>query len=201
MIDKNKPFDMNVWYPDVVKIITSKYRQKMEQTDAEDIIHEVCEALIKKSSSPNSCYHKELSSPSHYILMVADCVIKNRYHKEKKHMNLKSLEELVATTPKILSSDPKSNELFQTKRQLSRFETYLSERDPKFIHYVKMIRDGHNLKTIGNKEKVNPNVIKVRLQTLIESFKTSLCSYNRCEIDEMNVKIDRVFGSGNFCQF
>jgi DNA-directed RNA polymerase specialized sigma24 family protein len=199
MIDRNLPFDMAVWYPDVVKIVAYKYRTKVGRCELEDLTQEVCVALQHKNlEGSGSAYNKDLSSPSHYIFMVANGVYVNTYKKNKFNTSAESLDELLETAPKVMENHQcQGDAALEMKTKLEGFESYLTTHDPElFDHYV-AVRSGYSLSEIGRNNGKNMNYIKEKLMSAIDDWKNEIKNFGVKSVDGMVIEVKHWMDESN----
>jgi RNA polymerase sigma factor (sigma-70 family) len=178
MIDRNEPFDLERWYPDVVRIVMSRFKGWIPANEKEDILQDIFLALLHKSKSCNSEYNAFRSAPSHYICLVARNVLINRLPKKKSLALNKSLDALLEEAPKILDNHQISTEkALNMKDKLEKFESFLIQRDPSLFKYYQMVRDGYTFTEVGKLHNKNPNNIKERVESVLELWSNKIKNF------------------------
>jgi hypothetical protein len=169
-LSKNEVFDLNVWYPHIKKIVSSKC--KIPHDDREDAMQEICLALLKKQGG-KSKFDCSKSSPTSYIMMVANNTLANRYRKNIKkrdgvEVSIQELQDKSNFDIPIVTND---NE-FDMLNKLNKFETYLFEHDPGFLPYFNMMKQGYSLSKISLKEKISAYLIKEKFDVIVRKFQS-----------------------------
>jgi len=174
MIDRNAPFDLGTWYPDIRKIVFNHIKSVPPQ-EKDDILQEVCLNLLKKQSQ-NSAFDRAKSAPSHYIIMITKNTLYNRWKRFKKFSAENSLEEM-----EELGHPPKvgQNPLFDMNVQLDQFEKWIFANDPKIVSIYRMLKAGHTYKDVGKHHGTSTFIIKRDLQQTISNFKKVISPFHR----------------------
>lgn len=184
MIDRKQAFDLEVWYPDIVKIVTKHFRLRDEYRN--EAIQEICVALLKKQRTKASAYDPDRgASPAHYVIMVARGALSNKYQKNKKHWNLNSLDQLIEETPQRLykneaiQQDPQK--FFQMQNQLEKFQTWLFENDPEFVPYFELMRQGYKYRQIKMElgVSISPQTIRNKFLSAVKKFQMVLKPFDK----------------------
>jgi len=194
MIDREKAFCLDEWYPDIVKIVHKQF--KIASHDRDDAIQEICLALLKKQNSKASAYDPERSAPSHYIIMVARGVLINRFNRGKKFQDERSLDQMIEDVPRTLYRSEQAQinpqRFFQMSHQLNQFETWLSENDPELMPYYEMLKEGYSYNQICKKHKVPSYTIRDRIKKAIKDFQMVIFPLSELKVGGEKTRVKMV---------
>jgi RNA polymerase sigma factor (sigma-70 family) len=194
MIDRNAPFDLGMWYPDIKKIVTKKYRSFFPNPeDMADIVQDICLALVRKNTSEKCCYKALKSSPSRYILLVASNVINTKYTRGKNKIKTESLERLVAETPKLLKNMPEQSyspeKFLQMGHRIAQFKAWMSAHDPQLTPYFKMLYTGHKYAEISKAVGKAAGTIRAKVEKAISSFLSAINPFSTHSIFGIEIRV------------
>jgi len=170
-IDRTQPFNLETWYPDMVKILGAKVMFRVPASLRAEVMQEICLALLHKQGT-DSAYDPAQSSPATYLIMVANNVISNMKPKQKRLGRETSLEEILEDVPALLADTRVVNtdKLCDMKFKLERFESFLSSHDPALYPYYNLLKDGYKGREIEATLGGNVAAMKIRLEKLVGRF-------------------------------
>lgn len=132
---KTMGLDLSENYDDIAKIVTSKFGHRTK--DVEDLIQEVC-YKIHRLNMGKSPYDPSKSSVSSYVYMVADGLLKKRWHKSNKDPLSKYIDI------EDLSGDLISKERPWESVYFSDLEARLAACDPEALKVMRLVKMGYS---------------------------------------------------------